>query len=65
MADVLEPTLCDEWEQVWRWRYRNFLKLGFPQVDAELLADSHVDLHEAEALVEAGCSHELAELILF
>ena len=37
------------------WRLHVLLLAGYPVHDAELLADSDVDLHQAVALLEQGC----------
>ena len=42
-----------------RWRLQQLVRLGIPDLVAELVADS-VDWHEIEELVGDGCSPELA-----
>lgn len=46
------------------WRLHVLLLAGYAVADAELLADSDVDLHAAVALIEAGCSSRTAVRIL-
>jgi len=47
-----------------RWRFDQFLALGFDAEDAFLLTVSGVDLQAARTLVEIGCSLPLALRIL-
>jgi len=54
----------DEPDRVRRHRFERFLKIGFAEPDAEFLAESDADLHEAEALKRQGCPLELIERIL-
>ena len=54
----------DEEEQLYRYRKARFRELGFPDVQAEKLADAGVDWHAAEDLLERGCSVEQAWWIL-
>ena len=54
-----------EQELVERWRAQELERAGFPEdVAAELAMRSDVDLHRAIALLQAGCSAELAADIL-
>jgi len=50
--------------RVARWRYEQFLALGFGAEDAFVLSSSGVDLHAARTLMELGCSRPLALRIL-
>jgi hypothetical protein len=63
MAGQLVSLVSDEVEQVWRWRYRGFLALGFKWPEAEKLAASEADLHRMAALIEQGCPLHTAERI--
>ncbi len=54
-----------EQELVERWRAEALERAGFPEdVAAELSMRADVDLHRAIALVDKGCSPELAADIL-
>jgi hypothetical protein len=54
-----------EVERVERWRAQELERAGFePDAAFELALRSDVDLHAAVALVERGCSPELALQIL-
>lgn len=54
-----------EEQRILRWRYQNLELAGFNEIQAEILARArHVDLHEAVALVEAGCTPLKAARIL-
>lgn len=46
------------------WRLETLLKAGYALAQAELLADSDVDLHQAVELVERGCPPATAARIL-
>jgi hypothetical protein len=59
--DIVETEL----ERVERWRAAELLRVGFAGDDAvALAARPEVDLHEAIALIQRGCPHELAVRIL-
>ena len=61
-AVVVEPT---ERQKVYRWRFAELRRVGYSAVYADILAAREdVDLHAALEIVEAGCRHELAVLIL-
>jgi hypothetical protein len=63
--ETYEP--CDresEEDRVARWRLEQFRALGFEPTEALRLTVSEADLHEARALVAAGCSLRLALKIL-
>ena len=49
---------------VLRWRDEQFRALGFEPSEALVLAVSKADLHEARALIAAGCTLPLAVKIL-
>jgi hypothetical protein len=46
------------------WREGRFVSLGFDRADAILLADEQVDWHQARELLERGCPHHFALLLL-
>jgi hypothetical protein len=47
------------------WRYKQLRTMGYEEREAVRLArDRKIDLHEAQKLVENGCPHRLAALIL-
>jgi hypothetical protein len=50
--------------RVARWRFDQFVSLGFSRDDAFLLTVSRVDLNAARTLVEKGCAPDLALEIL-
>ena len=50
--------------RVTRWRVEQFEALGFHEADAELLAYSDVDWHEAARLIAAGCPVDIALRLL-
>jgi len=60
----LSETSDTEKDRVNRWRQEQFCALGFEPGEALLLAMSEADLHEARALVAAGCTLPLALKIL-
>jgi hypothetical protein len=49
---------------VWDWRRCRLAEAGFPDVLADRLARSRVDLHRLLDLVDRGCPPELAVRIL-
>jgi hypothetical protein len=63
--DVSEQAVEPERTKVYRWRYRELRKAGYSRYFADLLAEREdVDLHNAVAMLKAGCPPELAVLIL-
>jgi hypothetical protein len=54
----------DERSKVETWRLHVLMEAGYPVPLAERLAHSGADLHQAVALVEAGCTPKLAVEIL-
>ena len=53
-----------EEDRVMRWRGEQFRAVGFEPSEVLLLAVSKADLHEARALLAAGCTLRLAVKIL-
>lgn len=54
----------DERGKVEGWRLHVLMEAGYPVELAERVAASDVDLHHAVALVDQGCSPEVAARIL-
>ena len=54
----------DERVKVESWRLHVLMEAGYPVPLAERVAYSNADLHQAVALVRAGCAPELAAEIL-
>lgn len=54
----------DERTKVETWRLHVLMEAGYPVPLAERLAYSRADLHQAVALVQAGCAPKLAAEIL-
>ena len=54
----------DERVKVETWRLHVLMEAGYPVSLAERIAHSSADLHQAVALVRAGCGPELATEIL-
>ena len=54
----------DERTKVETWRLHVLMEAGFPVPLAERIAHSSADLHQAVALVQSGCTPELAAEIL-
>jgi hypothetical protein len=54
----------DERVKVESWRLHVLVEAGYPIPLAERVAHSSADLHQAVALVRAGCTPELAAEIL-
>ena len=62
-ADLIEPNV--EPDRVEQWRALSLERAGYdPESAAVLAASPEVDLHRAVALVEHGCTVELAVQIL-
>lgn len=67
MARVLTATTgemderSDQEAEVFRWRVREFRRMGFDEVRAEQLADTpDADLHDVEHALDRGWTHEAA-----
>jgi hypothetical protein len=54
----------DERVKVESWRLHVLVEAGYPIPLAERVAGSNADLHQAVALVRAGCAPDLAADIL-
>lgn len=60
-----ELQIESEVERIERWRYEALVRAGYDASAARRLAEAQdVDLHTAVALLEQGCSPELALSIL-
>jgi hypothetical protein len=61
-----QPTavFAEEEEQVWCWRFEQFVRLGFDDENACLLAESDADLNRARSLAAVGCPRPVALQIL-
>jgi len=61
-AELHEAT---ETERIERWRLEELVRAGYPAEGAALLAPRlDIDLHEAVALLERGCTADIALRIL-
>ena len=60
----MEADELDEAEQVLTWRAGRLIEVGIEPEHALELADSELDVHRFESLLERGCTAELAERIL-
>jgi hypothetical protein len=47
-----------------RWRFEQFVQLGFTETDAAALAEATVDLGIMRRLISAGCPRETASRIV-
>jgi hypothetical protein len=64
-AAELEMMYVSEIDRIEQWRHEALARAGYDAESALVLAASHdVDLHEAVALLERGCSVDLALQIL-
>lgn len=63
MADEPDPP-SEHDLKVRGWRVSQFERMGFDGVQAEFLADSKADLHEAARMLTEGCPIEIAYSIL-
>jgi hypothetical protein len=50
--------------QVRRWRFEQFIELGFSESTSATLAEAHVDLSLVRRMVAAGCPPETASRIV-
>jgi hypothetical protein len=50
--------------QVRRWRFEQFIELGFTEADSATLAEAHVDLSLVRRMIGAGCPLDTASRIL-
>lgn len=59
-----EPRPPSEHERVLSYQEQRFMELGFNVLQAAELAESGVDWHDADRLLEHGCPLEMSLLIL-
>jgi hypothetical protein len=64
MGEVEERVEAEERMIVRRWRFEQFIELGFTETDSATLAEAHVDLSLARRMMAAGCPAEIASRIL-
>jgi hypothetical protein len=64
MSEVEERADAEERLQVRRWRFEQFVELGFTEADSASLAEAHVDLSLVRRMIGAGCPVETAFRIL-
>jgi hypothetical protein len=66
MGEVEERIDVDAEERmiVRRWRFEQFIELGFTEADSATLAETHVDLSLVRRMMAAGCPVEIASRIL-
>ena len=64
MSEVEECAEGKERMLVRRWRFEQFVELGFTESDSATLAETHVDLSVVRRMMAAGCPVETASRIL-
>jgi hypothetical protein len=64
MGEVEERVDAEERMIVRRWRFEQFIELGFTESDSATLAATHVDLSLVRRMIGAGCPVEVASRIL-
>jgi hypothetical protein len=62
--DVEPDVEAAERLQVRRWRFEQFINLGFSETASATLAAAHVDLSLVRRMVAAGCPLETASRIV-
>lgn len=62
--EMLEDTGPTEKQRLDLWRTRELEKRGFEGHAVELLVLAQVDLHDVDRLLQAGCPHTTALMIL-
>jgi hypothetical protein len=55
---------AEERLQVRRWRFEQFIELGFTESDSATLAAAHIDLSLVRRMIGNGCPVEIASRIL-
>jgi hypothetical protein len=50
--------------QIRRWRFAQFVRLGFREVDSAMMTDARVDLNQVRELVAHGCPRETVTRIV-
>jgi hypothetical protein len=64
MSEVEERADAEERLQVRRWRFEQFIELGFTESDSASLAETHIDLSLVRRMIGNGCPVEIASRIL-
>jgi hypothetical protein len=64
MSEVEESAEAQERLVVRRWRFEQFIELGFTESDSATLAGTHVDLSLVRRMMAAGCPVDTASRIL-
>jgi hypothetical protein len=64
MGEVEERVDADERMIVRRWRFEQFVELGFTESESATLAETHIDLSIVRRMIGNGCPVEIASRIL-
>jgi hypothetical protein len=64
MGETDERVEAEERMIVRRWRFEQFIELGFTETDSAALAEAQVDLSLVRRMMAAGCPVEIAYRIL-
>ena len=64
MGEVEERVAAEEWMIVRRWRFEQFIELGFTESDSATLAETLIDLSLVRRMIGNGCPVEIASRIL-
>jgi hypothetical protein len=64
MGEVEERVDADERMIVRRWRFEQFIELGFTESESATLAETHIDLSLVRRMIGNGCPVEIASRIL-
>ena len=64
MGEVQQCVEDEERMLVRRWRFEQFIELGFTESDSATLAEAHVDLSLVRRMMAAGCPPETASRIV-
>jgi hypothetical protein len=64
MGEADERIDAEERMIVRRWRFEQFIELGFTETESATLAEAQVDLSLVRRMMAAGCPPEIASRIL-
>jgi hypothetical protein len=64
MGEVEQRVDADERMIVRRWRFEQFIELGFTESESATLAETHIDLSLVRRMIGNGCPVEIASRIL-
>jgi hypothetical protein len=64
MGEVEERVDAEERMIVRRWRFEQFVELGFTESESATLAETHIDLSLVRRMIGNGCPVEIASRIL-